>query len=349
MNYLPLPAVPEKGLWYTLSPERAACADGTPYFAFVKEGSPEDLLIYFSGGGVAVNAYMEARPHLPGNPAGEHYYRPSCVPFCDEIPGAGVMSTDPANPFADFTVIALNYASGDFYVGAGEQTVPFPDGSERRVLHHGFVNYELVMREVKRRYPAPQRILICGCSAGGFGVSMLAADLADLYADCPNITVCADSPLLLYDWKEALSRWGAPEVLRERCASEDLALDHLSFLHREHPNVKLLYACSLRDNTLSAFQNALDGGIRTAEPNDGLRFTARLRASVAALRERIPGMGFLIFDIPLTRTSPMTRHQILNCPHVFTPLDGSTRAVDWLMAAVDGSVTSLGLEYLFEE
>lgn len=67
-----LSGAPETGKWYTVPISGAVCSDGTPWRGTFRKGSENNLVIYFFGGGVSINAYTAARPQ--GAPNG--YYNP---------------------------------------------------------------------------------------------------------------------------------------------------------------------------------------------------------------------------------------------------------------------------------
>lgn len=53
---------PETGAWYKASLPGCVCSCGKPYYAYMKIGLENKLMVMFEGGGAAINEYTATRP-----------------------------------------------------------------------------------------------------------------------------------------------------------------------------------------------------------------------------------------------------------------------------------------------
>jgi hypothetical protein len=109
----PLPALADLAAgWNTIEPGgETICSRGTPYRFFVRPGQPEDLTIYFQGGG----ACWDAETCAPGGPFDDS------VGTLDEELGfyRGMFDfADPENPLLETTLLFIPYCTGDVHTGA---------------------------------------------------------------------------------------------------------------------------------------------------------------------------------------------------------------------------------------
>ena len=60
---------PAEKVWYKVPVPEGKCADGSEYHIYVRKGNCDKLCVFFSGGGIAINEYMAARPVNGGSVA----------------------------------------------------------------------------------------------------------------------------------------------------------------------------------------------------------------------------------------------------------------------------------------
>ena len=199
----------------------------------------------------------------------------------------------------------------------------------------------------------PEALLITGTSAGGFGASLLAEDLIARFPETDNVTVCIDSALLRKDdWMEtARDLWHAPKEIVDRLNTDNIVRDALFSLGHHHPDVKVLYTCSLRDAELTRFQSYVDTGSGVQTEAAGDVFQANLTEMVRTLDGELPIAGFYIWDsIPYSSEEgeTLTRHTVLVSGASRTALVDGQVFLDWIYDAVESNVYSCGLELLDE-
>lgn len=345
--------------WYNIPLEGSVCANGEPNPLFVRKGSVNKLVIYFYGGGLFWKPEDAWRFNTPetlfdsdyGYCTGETRIGNAFWSFVLNG-GKGLFSNDPSrSPFTDWTIVAINYGTGDFHVGQTEYAVTDKRSVTKTMKIQGYRNFQLAMDYIQRISPNPEQLLICGESAGGFGVSLLAGDILDTYPECKNVTVCSDASLFLYDWPHVLKDvWNAPEHIRSRVATDNLVADcYKDLTARYRDRVRFLFLCGVRDIALTQYANAMEGGARKPTRERAQRFQAELREHVAALKAADPNFGIYIHDFPTKNKANCVQHMTLTAPSFSErEIDGLSPS-KWLKSAViDGQVADIGL-YLLDE
>lgn len=349
MNHREITSNPKIGEWYRITPDGALSSDGSQWHGLMKLGDKDKVAVYFYGGGVSVDAYTAAWPE--GTEEGGGFYNPSIKNDGLEVMGFGNPSEK--NPFRDWTMLVLPYSTADFHCGTGDYSYTAKDGTQKILYHHGYTNMTLFMDEAMQYVNNPDTVLITGFSAGSFATSLLANDiLTEYFSDAENTTVFADSSLLLNDnWKDiAENVWHAPEFIVNRLHSNNIVLDSLQALSKDHPDTKILFGCSVRDSALTKFQNYFDIGDNIATEEGGATFQANLKEMVSSVKE-LPNSGILIWDAYRDAAIPsLTGHTIMMLPTFIEEgiIPGIT-AADWVMNGVNGSVQDYGLELLDQE
>ena len=62
-------ATSEEKVWYRVPIPEGRCGDGSEYHIYIRKGCSDKLCVFFSGGGIAINKYMAARPVNGGSVA----------------------------------------------------------------------------------------------------------------------------------------------------------------------------------------------------------------------------------------------------------------------------------------
>ncbi len=341
---------PESGKWYRISPEGCVTSTGTPWHATFRKGEENRLIIQFGGGGVSWSEYMAARPMKLVKGEEQQFYFPDTGWAADAQVHQGICLKGINNPFSDWSVLVLPYSSGDFHCGTGDFPYTALDGTGKVLHHHGYTNYRKAMEAVLRIVPEPERILVCGESAGGFGTALLTDDVMGLYPKCRDVICCVDSALTRKeDWgKTAAEVWKAPKEIAECLQSDNLTLDMLKALHRKRDSrVKILFLCSVRDMALTEMQDYIHTGRMKADRAAADIFQANLLEMCRQMRQEIPGCGLFIFDKVMPGTDEeahLTVHTILMENLVYETLECGCSAMEWLWRAVQGEIVSYGTE-----
>ena len=347
-----LPQKPEKNKWYYYRPEGCICANGRPYYSSLKLGTENKLIVLFCGGGVAVDAYAAARPDTIPPVEGEPQFYMQDTMIAGYLLGhKGIGDKDRAeNPFRDWSVVVIAYASGDFHCGRNDFAFDDPEKGKGVCHHRGYFNYRAMVEKMKEFVPNPEKLLVTGFSGGAFGAAILTDDVMSLFPRCKDVTCMPDSGVFSYDgWHEtAEKQWKAPEEIVSRIHTDDIALDCLFALHEKHGGkVKIAVGCSYRDALLSQAQSYAMGGKFVIDDEAGDAFERTLTRHVKALKERIPDVALCIFDKPMDAIGgTLTDHTFECADFVFDYAYDGVRLIDWIENAVEGRPMQVGLELL---
>ena len=353
-----LEPTPETGEWFELAPEGIVSANGEPVTSRMRLGSETDkVIVLFYGGGISIDEYTAAHPYTTTDFFNEDgFYAPDIAGIIPDICDAGIGSRRGENPFRDWTLIVIPYATGDYHIGTADYSYIDDDGNEQILHHHGYTNYRALMDMASKYLDSEvNELLIAGSSAGGFGASMLAGELIEDYFPTANhVTLCVDSAFqYLGDWERvAREVWGAPEELVGHMRSPNLVVDFLSDLNDSYGDrLTCLYIGSVRDGSLTKYQAYLNGLEFDADSGQGLLYMRDFSVMLHELHQAVPDIGIYLFDyLPYSDQwdqAFLTQHTILMMEPVFWPMADGIRPVDWLMGAVMGDVADHGLE-LFE-
>ena len=340
--------------WIPIADPAYICGHGAPYRAGIRPGTENRLIVAFDGGGVSWSAYTAARA-ITGQPASKEddlYY--TVLP--EDPTGfenrGGIFSSEEWNYFRGWNIALVCYATGDLHIGCADFPYVSTDGKQTVLHHHGYRNYRLVLEKARELCSNPEKILITGVSAGGFGAAALADDVARTFPKCEDITVCVDGAMLCGDLKTIAEKiWKAPAEICDRIQSENVISDWLTALHREQGSrVRCMFACSVRDAVLSWFQSAFSGQVPPAfTQKSGELFQKNLKCMCKTLQAENPDIGLFLYDTPAGGIDPLlklTQHTLLWDSN-FKDRDWTKTkcsALDWLWNGVNGRCYHIGLE-----
>lgn len=204
---------PARDSWKTIRPGgETACAAGEFEF-HGRQASPDRLLIYFYGGGACWDietCSIEGGTFSPsvGSPPERR---------------SGIFDLDhPDNPFADYSMLAVPYCTGDLHLGDRESTytTTSENGEQKSftIPHRGLVNGHTALQWAYDRFDAPEQIVVTGSSAGAVAVPFYADQLARRYPEARVIGLGdgagAYRSTETGENSEIPSRWGVPNVLQ---------------------------------------------------------------------------------------------------------------------------------------
>ncbi len=344
------------GEWFDLTPENAVCGNGGELVSRMRLGTENKVIVFFYGGGISLNEYTAARPYIgmtidvePG------FYAADTDGEIPEWCSAGLGDDTAQNPFRGWSIVVVPYTTADFHIGNTDYPYTALDGSDAVLHHHGYANYRAIMDEAMAYLDsAPEELLVAGYSAGGYGAAMLTEDLLENYfPGAGHTTLCVDSSLLLLDnWEEVFRDiWNADEHFVEKLETPNLIVDFMSDLYKTYGEaMTFLYIGSVRDGALSRYQTYFDTGVYAADNRNIWVYTNYLRVMTAELKTKIPTIGIYLFDRLPFSIRPnqflLTQHTILETNTAFWPLTDRLSVIQWLSDAVNGNVTTHGLELL---
>jgi hypothetical protein len=176
----------------------AVCLTGGEFQVNHREGSSGDLLLYLQGGGAC---WDYATCHVAN----------TATKTANGAIESGILDLgQPGNPFADFDVTYVPYCDGSVF--SGTATVDY-EGVETN--HHGLQNLSAAVTAMRARFPDPERIVVAGSSAGGYGTFAGYAVTRLAYPDTPIIVFNDSGP--------GVQNFDASEDVQNRVANWDFA------------------------------------------------------------------------------------------------------------------------------
>lgn len=345
LQYPGLKRNPKEGRWYRITGDDMLCSDGTRYKAFFRKGSENKVLVYFAGGGISINE-ENAREDM--------FIRrvPPIDKFANNMMNSGGLASPvDGNPFRDWTVIALPYATGDFHSGTNDFEYTDKDGNKRILYHHGYTNYTAVMKKALELggISDPEAVMVTGYSAGAGAASLLANDVFTSYfPDAKSKTVLVDAMLMFMDNWHSISAdvWKSPTEISDRIRTNNIVLDSLTALREDFgDDVTILFDCSTRDGELAKAQNLFDNGKPEVNEKIADRFQQDLKETIPQFRKIGAYLyiwdGLPFYDDPRN----MTKHTIIVTPDVYSDPDGfGVSVADWAYNATTGRTEDFGLD-----
>lgn len=134
------------------------------FYFFARGSESENLVIYFKGGGacwhnnncILIPTYNREITETAGD------LDASTANTGGSIDGI-IDYTNENNPFRNWNIVYIPYCTGDLGWGAGDKAY-----SGGTIRHRGHVNFQFVLKWLKNHFDSPEKILVCGSSAGGF-------------------------------------------------------------------------------------------------------------------------------------------------------------------------------------
>lgn len=353
---------PRYNRWYKVPLPECISGDGSGYHFYISKGHSRNLIIFFAGGGVVWNSFTAAHPTgaagvLAGDPG---FYWANLRPVTEfmNINQGITENRGSINWFYDWNMAVIAYSTGDFHLGRNRLSYD-KDDPEKIMYFNGYNNYSAAIEEIKRIFPEPVNLLIAGDSAGGFGAAALAEDIMSRYdPERSRITLCSDSSLLPWDgWKIVMrDLWNTVPEIYEKIKTENPVADWFESVYKKYGGaVRLLYACSRKDEVLASYWNSVRGNDYGADPDIREEFEQELRKMVYGLMEMIPGICFYINDYKFVPDMPGgiiktgTVHTCIRNPLFFTGKTDGINMHEWLKDMVNGECYSVGMSILSEK
>ena len=255
-NIAPVSTATHTGDWTsyhygTSATAQAKCFDGSEYVASVRDGDANQIVLNLGGGGACWS--YESCFVLPG------FVKKESKPLVGEK--GGLANRNHAdNPIADWAMVYGDYCDGS--VWSGDRTVVHKEASSgvtRAAEHYGLRNLSATVTLMHQLYPNPERIVVTGASAGGYGTMMGYLVTRAQYPGVP-IRLLNDSGPWLYNpdfpdiGADSVERWGVndfiPDDCPERCNEQLIYL--LEYLFPRDPLVDVALFMHYNDFTIGA-------------------------------------------------------------------------------------------------
>jgi hypothetical protein len=312
--------------WQSIRPGgETVCSNGSDYVFYVREKSPNKLLVHLQGGGAcwyAGNCDLKAQAtYDPITDAHDH-------------PGerGGIFDlANPENPFADYSIVFVTYCTADVHLGdkvaTYARTLESGETEDFKIHHKGLTNGKAALQWIFDRYDSPQNIMVSGSSAGGIASPFYAGLLADHYPKT-RIAVVSDgaggynTPAI----NELLKTWGAIEAARKRPQYAGVNVDKMDFETYIEVEAK-----RLSKFTFAQYNTHLDAVQLFFLVLVGVKDTPLIELldkNHAEIRKGTPNFRTYIEEASF--------HTVLSRPQLYNSSVQGTRLIDWIRALAAG-------------
>ena len=301
------------------APADCMCSDGSGFEFFVHKGDPAKVVFYLEGGGACFD------PSTCG-PDSKSFKR--TVGHDDDLADltTGIFDfANPANPFADWSVVFVPYCTGDVHIG--NATTDYGNGTI--IEHKGYVNGTTALNATKDLFPNATQLVVTGESAGSVPTPLYAGLGRDLFPDA-TIKVLADGSGAYPDIpgiNAVIGQfWGTMNAVPDWTVNEGMTVEEWSL-----PGLFVQAGKHAPDIVFARHDYAFDKtqvffGQLAGIPADDL---------VSLIDEnetQIEAGGVELFSY----ISPGDSHTVLSRPEFYTETLNGTLLVDWVMALVKG-------------
>lgn len=153
--------------------------DTDPQFSFwARRGTVNKLVVFFDGGGACWDNLTCSLPATGDDSDLPALFTPSIGPSDDPSGYDGIARLDSAaNPVKDWNMVFIPYCTGDVHLGSTTRQYSnvanpeLPWKATFEIEHRGFDNFMVVLDWIRHNFPAPEKILVTGSSAGGYGAA----------------------------------------------------------------------------------------------------------------------------------------------------------------------------------
>lgn len=241
------------GKWTWVPFPDSACANGKATGIGINPGTSNRVLLYLEGGGACwngVTCYTLRTASFITSGFGETQFKGRI----GSVEGSVLDREDPTNVFRDASMVYVPYCTGDVHAGDKEGNY---DGQITR--HVGRKNLEAFLRRIVPTFPSPERVILSGVSAGGFGAAYNYWRVHEAFGGKVRVDLVDDSgPAFsssklpyLAAWKEAWDLEGALPPGCPECKT-DLA-NAFPYYLKTYPGSRIAFLSYTEDETIRQF------------------------------------------------------------------------------------------------
>lgn len=188
---LPDPSIPYYAWYEVVLPESsgASCGNGTPMRFYINRAQSNDMLYMMEPGGACWNYATCTETANSGPEAGLGAYNPDGIahnymdgttsqslkssllsPLMIRMDLAHILVGEPKVETQDWTQVFVPYCTGDIHMGSAVRSYTSPAGDARVQHYNGLKNAQAVVQWLAEHgFGRPNRLLVYGTSAGGYG------------------------------------------------------------------------------------------------------------------------------------------------------------------------------------
>jgi len=332
----------DKNMWFRQNLPDGKSSDGSKYHVYYKRGSTQNLMVYFSGGGASWTEETAANPiTLNSMKSGKTgYYFPNLATYLELLLTGILAANDPRNPFNDWNVVYIPYSTADFHAGNAEFSYTDSNGKKKILYHHGAKNVTNALNAAKTVFPACDKLLVAGESAGAFGCVAHAPAIAAMYPLRNETYIYSDgSSLYCPMWHEIYADiWKSEGIISDNADADAHLIKHL--FKRAYAalgdDAVYMHSNSIYDDVLSAFGNKLNTGGYSNGPDVLEKFYENMQYEMSSLAGEIPNYRFYLTSYGLDKDKGTTPHTFSRWDErYYGKMEDETAISEWLNAAVN--------------
>ena len=335
--------------------EKSVCSDGSEYFLLSKKGKSKNLIIHFGGGGACWDAETCMAPiTIPGilefglNGKIKDYYL-SDIPNFLSLATKGIFENEKEeNPLKDWNVVYLPYCTGDLHVGNTENVYTDEKGKSITIKHNGQNNVQEGLDWIITQFGNPEKILISGDSAGGFGAMMWTPTIADAFAASKIYQLSDCFFFETGEWTYKLNElWKINDSgLFNIPPGDGLLQSLLTNCKSEHPDITFLQINSLYDNVLGQFNAKLSQ--ENNKMDDEIASWSEAMCSVVGELDQLDlSYHYYVTDYKLKEKKMRSPHTFIGNSRFYNCEQDDQKMTEWLRSCiVDDQPFSVGKRFL---
>jgi len=362
----------------------AMCRDGSPVGIYVRYGSVNKLMIYLEGGGVCISTHFcdhnpaNMNQVFPGGSLNGESFSGSLVtqsglqaPYTDGI----FDTTQPTNPFLNWSQIYIPYCTGDAHVGTNPNASIANDLGIATTEHFvGAFNMQLFVSRIVPTFKEVEQVVLTGASAGGIGAGLNFGMVQDSFGSVP-VTLIDDSfppftgTQYITPCLQSLSNslWGLSAALPSDCAEcsdpDGGFTNIVPYWLQKYPQAHFGLVSSIHDQIIRLFLAAGTSNCSDTDPNllttlglqggnvpefDGGEYDNGLIAlrSTYLCTGRVSSYFIGVGDPDASDSNGTidTLHEHIFRPRFYDPLagPGQPTLAQWMSAVIGGTVEQIG-------
>jgi hypothetical protein len=170
------------------------------YHFYTRKGKTRNLVVYFEGGGACWDSRTCTFPDGKLPSSVPQFYSASMATSVHPADLQGMFNLNRSgNPIKDWDMVYVPYCTADLHAGTATRTydnaghpVYTALPSTFPIRHNGYSNTMVVLDWIRKNVRSPERVLVAGSSAGGYGASIHFPWLRQLFP-AAQISVMADA------------------------------------------------------------------------------------------------------------------------------------------------------------
>ena len=288
----------------------STCNEGTPTGIGVGLTASKNLLVFLTGGGACwdYDTCFNLGTAATG-PFTATQFTKEILPATADGSGTLFDRSDEKNPFRDWNLVYIPYCTGD--VHAGDNDAMYTKGGDVKTWRHrGRPNVQAFLARIAATIPEPERAVLSGSSAGGFGAAFNYDLFRQYFPDGKTYLLDDSGPPLIGDEippgfvKEWYANWRIDKILGPLCPECQTDLSGLvSALGEKYPGDRAALLSSLQDKTIGGYFL-----------KSGPQFQADLYDVATTVIDPLPDFRYFFV--------PGTTHTMLGDPARFKTTDG---------------------------